>query len=159
MLSPSVASPIFIHGTSPPRNFSIGLGDPPLTIVQSSPRGCIVQPLSFTLISPNISINRDWQSADVFSMRNLYIVLIDHRILHGSVNFGMAQQSLHLFNRHSFVDCTRCQCTPEFMRMYFRNTQPSPQFTQPNLNAADLQQMCIRDSLSAVRLFSSHHIR
>ena len=57
ILSASVASPIFIHGTSPPKNFSIGLGDPPLTIVQRFPKNSHSQFLSLILISPKTSTN------------------------------------------------------------------------------------------------------
>ena len=66
ILSPSVASPILIQGTSPPKNCSIGLGEPPLTMVQSSPNGSHSQCLSLILISPNISTNRALISSSSF---------------------------------------------------------------------------------------------
>ena len=58
IFSPWVASLIFIHGTSPPRYFSIGLGEAPLTIVHNLPSGSTFHSLSFILMSPNISANR-----------------------------------------------------------------------------------------------------
>ena len=68
--------------------------------------------------SPNSSINRDWQSANVFSMGNLHIVLIHHCVLHCGVNFGMAEEPLHLFYRHSFVDGACRQRSSELMWMH-----------------------------------------
>ena len=82
--------------------------------------------LAFRSGSPNSSINRDWQSANVFSMRNLHIVLIHHCVLHCGVNFGMAEEPLHLFYRHSFVDGACCQRSSEFMWMHLCDAEPTP---------------------------------
>ena len=87
---------------------------------------------SFVLLtgSPNSSINRDWQSANKFSVRNLHIILIDHRILHGSVDFSVSQELLNLLDGHTFVYRTCCQRPSELMRMNFRNSQPPAKLAQ-----------------------------
>ena len=89
--------------------------------------------------SPNSSINRDWQSANKFSVRNLHIILIDHRILHGSVDFSVSQELLNLLDGHTFVYRTCCQRPSELMRMNFRNSQPPAKLAQTHLNTADFQ--------------------
>ena len=45
---------------------------------------------------------------NIFSVRNFYIILVHHRIMHGCVNLLMPQQSLYLFNRHPFINRLCC---------------------------------------------------
>lgn len=79
------------------------------------------------------------QSANKFSVRNLHIILIDHRILHGSVDFSVSQELLNLLDGHTFVYRTCCQRPSELMRMNFRNSQPPAKLAQTHLNTADFQ--------------------
>ena len=72
-------------------------------------------------------------------MRNLYIVLIDHCVLHGSVNLGMSKELLYLFDWHSFVDGACCQSPSELVRVYFCDPQPLSQLPQSYLYTTDLQ--------------------
>lgn len=72
------------------------------------------------LPSPNISINWDLKPlTDVFFMRNLNITFIHHRILQCSVDFGVSKELLNLLNGHAFVNCHRCKCSAELVRMGF----------------------------------------
>ena len=90
-------------------------------------------------MSPNSSINRDWQSANVFSMGNFHIVLIYHCVLHCGVNFGMAEEPLHLFYRHSFVDGACRQRSSELMWMHLCDTELPSQLSQSYFHSTDLQ--------------------
>lgn len=72
-------------------------------------------------------------------MRGLNISLVHHRILQRSINALVAEQLLHLLDRHPLVDCHRRQCTSEFMWMHFIQVQFPPQVAQAYLDAADLQ--------------------
>lgn len=103
------------------------------------PSGSMFQSFGLLTGSPNSSTNRDWQSANKFSVRNLHIILIDHRILHGSVDFSVSQELLNLLDGHTFVYRTCCQRPSELMRMNFRNSQPPAKLAQTHLNTADFQ--------------------
>lgn len=104
-------------------------------IVQHSP--------SFTFglsKSPNSSTNRDWlKSGDIFLVGNFYVFLVNHGILHGGIDLGMAQKSLHLFNGHALVNGSRSQGPPEFMGMYLGNAQFPAQMTEADFYTADLE--------------------
>ena len=50
-------------------------------------------------------------------MRSLYVVLINHGVMHGGVYFRMAQQLLHLLYGHSLVDSMSGKRTAKLMRM------------------------------------------
>lgn len=67
------------------------------------PSGSMFQSFGLLTGSPNSSTNRDWQSANKFSVRNLHIILIDHRILHGSVDFSVSQELLNLLDGHTLI--------------------------------------------------------
>ena len=79
------------------------------------------------------------RSTDVLSVGQLDVVLADHGVLHGSVNFCMAEQALYLFDRHSLVDGACGQRPSEFMRMDFFETQHLAEATQADFYAADFQ--------------------
>lgn len=55
-------------------------------------------------------------------MRSFHVVLVNHRVVHGRVYFGMAQQLLHLFYGHSLIDGMGCQRAAELMRMDVTHT-------------------------------------
>jgi hypothetical protein len=55
-------------------------------------------------------------------MRHLYIVLVDHGILHGGVNLHVSQQPLHLFYRHTAVYGGRGESPSEFMWVHMHDT-------------------------------------
>ena len=56
--------------------------------------------------------------AQISSVRHLYIVLVDHGILHGGVNLHVSQQPLHLLYRHTAVYGGRGECPSELMRVH-----------------------------------------
>ena len=72
-------------------------------------------------------------------MGQLDVVLADHSVLHGGVNFGMAEQALHLFDGHSLVDGAGGQRSPEFMGMDFFKTQHLAKAAQADFHATDFQ--------------------
>ena len=72
-------------------------------------------------------------------MGQLDVVLADHSVLHGGVDFSMTKQALHLFDRHSLVDGTGGQRSSEFMRMDFFKAQHLTEAAQADFHAADFQ--------------------
>ena len=55
------------------------------------------------LTNPNLEI-----LGHILLMSRFYIILINHCILHSCINLRMSQKLLHLFNRHSLIDCSCC---------------------------------------------------
>lgn len=55
-------------------------------------------------------------------MRSLHVILVHHSVVHGGVYFRMAEQLLHLFDRHPLINGMSRQRTTELMRMHTRNT-------------------------------------
>ena len=51
------------------------------------------------------------------SMGCLNITLINHSILHRSINLRMSQYFLYLFNRHSLINSSGSHSSSKFMRM------------------------------------------
>ncbi len=72
-------------------------------------------------------------------MRNLHVILIDNCIMKSRINANMSEQTLHLLNRHSFVNSHSCQRTTKFVRMYFGYIQSSTHFPNTHLYTADCQ--------------------
>ena len=58
--------------------------------------------------------------SDVFSMCQLHILLLYHSVMHGRINFLVAEQLLHLLNWHPFINSRCCKCPSELMRMHLR---------------------------------------
>ena len=52
------------------------------------------------------------------AMRQFYVVLVDHGIVHGGVDFDVAEELLDLLNGHAFVDGHGCQCPAELVGMH-----------------------------------------
>ena len=75
-------------------------------------------------------------------MRCLYIALVHHSVVHSGFDLGVTQQSLHLFDGHTFVDCVRGQRASELMRMHPTNLRPLPKCLDPLLNRTDAQPLC-----------------
>ena len=69
------------------------------------------------------------------------IVLIDNRILHGRINLRMTENLLNLLNGHAFVNGSGGHRAAELMRMDTVNAKRTPQDTQADFDAADLQAM------------------
>lgn len=53
-------------------------------------------------------------------MRQLHILLLDHGVVHGGINFLVTEELLHLLDRHSFAYHRSCQYSSELMRMHLR---------------------------------------
>ena len=51
-----------------------------------------------------IDFKRHPASSDILFVRHLHVVLLDHGIMQRGIDFLVAQQPLHLLNRHSLVD-------------------------------------------------------
>lgn len=75
-------------------------------------------------------------------MRSFHVVLVDHRVMHGRVYFGMAQQLLHLFYGHPLINGMGCQCAAELMRMDVTYAGRFAKFAQPLLKIADSYTAC-----------------
>ena len=67
------------------------------------------------------------------------VLLVDHGVLHGGVDFCMSQEALHLFNGHSFVDGPGSKCSAEFVGMHSGDIQSSAELPKTNLHAAYLK--------------------
>ena len=72
-------------------------------------------------------------------MRQLYVVLVDHCVAQRGVYPYMTQQSLHLLDRHPFVDGHRREGSSELVRMHTLHMGRPPQRFQPPLHTANLQ--------------------
>ena len=72
-------------------------------------------------------------------MRNLYVILIHHRVLQRGVNALVAEELLHLLNRHALVNGHGCQRPAEFVRMDATQLQLFAEFMQPDLDSPYLE--------------------
>ena len=75
--------------------------------------------------------------SDILSVSHLHIVLINHRIVQGSVYLDVTEQSLHLLYRHPFVNGHSCQCAPELVRMHFGDIHFAAKHTQTHFHATN----------------------
>ena len=71
-------------------------------------------------------------------MRVLDIPLVHHGVLQGRINSLVPEEHLDLFDGHSLVNRTRCQRTPELMRMNLVQRNRPSELSQHHLNAAYL---------------------
>ena len=69
----------------------------------------------------------------------LDVFLVDHGVLHGGIDLGMAQKPLDLFYGHPLVDGPGGQGPSEFVRMDLGDVEFSPQSPEPAFHSADLQ--------------------
>ena len=72
-------------------------------------------------------------------MRLLDIRLIYHCVLQGRIDALMAQELLHLFDRHAFVDGHRCERPAEFVGVDPAQVQLFAKLVHPDLDPANLQ--------------------
>ena len=72
-------------------------------------------------------------------MRQFHVVLIDHGIVHGGVDFDVTEELLDLLDGHSFVDGHGGQCPAELVGMHPRHFGLFANLAQADLNARDLQ--------------------
>ena len=77
--------------------------------------------------------------SDVFSVRQLHILLFHHRIVHGGIDFLMPQELLDLLYGHSLVYGRRSQRPAELVRMDLREVQAFSEFSEPGFHAANQQ--------------------
>ena len=54
---------------------------------------------------------------DEFAVREFDVCLIDHRIVHGCVNFNMPKEFLHLLHGHTFIYSHSRKCPTELVWM------------------------------------------
>ena len=67
------------------------------------------------------------------------VILIDHGVLHGGIDLGMAEQVLHLLDRHAFVDGSGSEGTAKLVRVHVGHAQLAPELAQARFHAADFQ--------------------
>ena len=85
-----------------------------------------------------IAIKLLWLS-NVFPVRFLNIILIDHGILKGSVNALVPKELLDLLNGHAFINCHCSQGPPELMGMNLMKAEVTANLPQANLNTTNLE--------------------
>ncbi len=72
-------------------------------------------------------------------MRQFDVILVHHSVLQGGIEALVAEQMLHLLDRHTFVNSHGGQCTAELVRVYLRDVELTTEIAQTNLDTADLQ--------------------
>ena len=70
-------------------------------------------------------------------MGQLYIILINNGIMQCGINAYMTEQSLHLFDWHTFIDGHCCKRTTKFMRMDLRHRKGLPKFPDTHFYTTD----------------------
>ena len=69
----------------------------------------------------------------------LDIALVDDGVLHGGVNLRMAEDFLHLFDRHAFVDGSGGHGAAELVGVNARQIESTSEGSQAYLHAADAE--------------------
>lgn len=64
--------------------------------------------------------------ADVLLVGAFDVALVDHGVLHGGIDLGVAQQALHLLDGHALVDGTGGEGAAEFVGMHLGHPQLAP---------------------------------
>ena len=90
---------------------------------------------------PNISTNCDLAraSGDVAAVGGTDVGDVDHRVLHRRVDLRVAEELLHLLDRHSLVDGARGEGAAELVRMDLRDVEPAAERAEANLHAVDAE--------------------
>ena len=72
-------------------------------------------------------------------MRQFHVVLVDHGIMHGGVDFDVTEELLDLLDGHAFVDGHGGQCPAELVGMYPWHLGFFANLAQANFDTRDLQ--------------------
>ena len=72
-------------------------------------------------------------------MRQFHVVLVDHGIVHGGVDFDVTEKLLDLFDGHAFVDGHGGQCPAELVGLHPWHLGFFAYLAQADFDARDLQ--------------------
>ena len=77
--------------------------------------------------------------ADVLVVGAFDVALVDHSVLHGGVDLGVAEEALHLLDGHALVDGSGGEGAAKLVGVDLAHSQLTPKGAQATFYAADFQ--------------------